>query len=236
MAETMIAQGADILDIGGESTRPGSDPVPQQEEMDRVLPVIEALRKASGVFLSVDTSKSAVARAALEEGADLVNDVTGFMLDPEMASTVARCDAAAVVMHLRGTPKTMSALPESSDILAEGETYLRGSLQRAAEAGLARERILVDPGVGFGKSLVENLRIIRNLDFFARLDRPILVGPSRKSFIGKILEEDAQARLWGTAAAVTCAVLAGAHVVRVHDVRQMRSVVRVADALAGKAQ
>lgn len=231
-ARQMIHEGADILDLGGESTRPGADPVDQSEELERVLPVIEAIRGVSDIPISVDTRKSEVARAALDAGADLVNDVSGFHDDPAMASTLARFDAAAVAMHLRGRPKSMPALPPSGDILGEAQAYLRASLDKAAAAGLSRDRIIIDPGIGFGKSLGDNLRIIRNLDFLKELDCPILVGPSRKSFIGTILEEDVDGRLWGTAAAVACAVLAGAHMVRVHDVAAMKSVAKVADALA----
>ncbi len=230
LAERMIAQGADMLDMGGESTRPGSNPVPESEELERVLPIIEAVRKVSDVFISVDTYKAPVADAVLQAGADLINDVSGFHWDPEMASTVARFDAAAVVMHMRGTPKTMQNLPPSRDIFAEAESHLRASLEKASDAGLARDKIIIDPGIGFGKSLGDNLRILRNLDYFQRLDCPLLVGPSRKSFIGRILDEDVYGRLWGTAAAVTCSILAGAHIVRVHDVMEMKAVAKMADA------
>lgn len=232
MARRMIAEGADILDIGGESTRPGCVPVGEDEEIERVTPTIEAIRKISNIFISVDTYKPAVAQVALQAGADIVNDISGFHWDEQMAATVARFEAAAVVMHLRGTPNTVHTLPPSEDIFADAESRLRASLEKASNAGLPRDKIIIDPGIGFGKSLTDNLRILRNLHFFGKLDCPILVGPSRKSFIGKILKEDVQERLWGTAAAVTCAVLAGAHIVRAHDVAAIKCVVKMADALA----
>lgn len=232
MAGRMLQEGVDILDVGGESTRPGANPICEREEIGRVVPVVEAIRKVSDIPLSVDTYKSAVAQAALEAGADIVNDISGFHADAEMAATVARFGAAAVVMHLRGTPETMQMLPPSADIFADAEAYLLDSLGKASTAGLAHDKIIVDPGIGFGKTLKDNLRILRNLELFRKLDRPILVGPSRKSFIGKISGEDVDQRLWGTAATLTCAVLAGAHIVRVHDVAPMKSVAKMADALA----
>ncbi|MBI2820958.1 MAG: dihydropteroate synthase [Acidobacteria bacterium] len=232
MARRMICQGADIVDVGGESTRPGSDPVPEQQELDRVIPVVEAICSSQSVPVSVDTRKASVARAALEAGAELINDISGFHGDSEMASVVAHFGAAAVVMHLRGTPKTMHRMPHSDDIFAEARAYLLDGMEKATRAGVSRDRIIMDPGLGFGKSPAENLQILRNLAFFRDLDRPILVGPSRKSFIGKVLQQEIGERLWGTAAAVACAVLAGAHIVRVHDVAEMKSVVKMADALA----
>ncbi|HEY3130866.1 MAG TPA: dihydropteroate synthase [Acidobacteriota bacterium] len=232
LAQRMISEGADMLDVGGESTRPGSDPVPQDEELERVLPVVAAIRKLSDVFISVDTYKSRVAGAALQAGADLINDISGFHWDLEMAATVAQLDAAAIVMHTRGTPKTMQSLTPSVDIFAEVESHLRGSLLEASRAGLSHDKIIIDPGIGFGKSLADNLRILRNLDYFQGLDCPVLVGPSRKSFIGKILDQDVHGRLWGTAAAVTCSILAGAHIVRVHDVAEMKEVAKMGDAFA----
>jgi dihydropteroate synthase len=230
-AASMIQQGADILDIGGESTRPGAAPVPESEEMDRVLPVIEAVRKSSNIFLSVDTCKASVACEALRAGADLVNDITGFH-DPGMPGTVADSDAAAVVMHIRGTPENMQQIPPSEDILGDTLYQLRESVEKGSRAGLARDKIIIDPGIGFGKTVEDNLNLLRRLDFFQPLDRPLLVGPSRKSFIGKILEQDVEDRLWGTAAAVTCGILSGAHIIRVHDVTEMKAVARMADALA----
>jgi dihydropteroate synthase len=232
MAKRMIDEGADILDVGGESTRPGADPVTESEELERVVPVVEGIRQISNIFISVDTYKSGIAEAVLEAGADLINDVSGLHWDSDMAQAVARFAAAAVVMHIRGTPKTMQTLAPSEDIFAEVETWLRDSLEKASAAGLGHDKIIVDPGIGFGKSLTENLRILRNLDYFQRLDCPVLVGPSRKSFIGKILDEEVQERLWGTAAAITCGVLAGAHIVRVHDIAPIKAVAKVADAFA----
>jgi len=227
----LIEEGADILDIGGESTRPGAAPVSAAEEMDRVLPVIEAVRKESNAYLSVDTYKVPVAREALRAGVDVVNDITGFG-DAEMPGAVARFDAAAVAMHIRGTPRNMQEIPPSDDILGEILSSFQKSLEKGSSAGLSRDKIIIDPGIGFGKTVEDNLNILRRLDFFQTLDRPLLVGPSRKSFIGKILEREVEDRLWGTAAAVAGSILSGAHIIRVHDVAEMKAVARMADALA----
>ncbi len=229
----LFAEGADWLDVGGESTRPGAAPVPAQEEARRVVPVIEGLRRRGAGPLSVDTSKAAVARAALEAGADLVNDVSGFGYDPAMAPLLAARKMPAVLMHLRGSFGEMHRAPAYGDVMAEIVSELGGALERAERAGVERRLLIVDPGLGFSKDAGHSLEALRRLPELAALDRPVLVGPSRKSFIGKLLDLPVERRLMGTAAAVASAVLLGAHVVRVHDVREMVEVVRVADALRG---
>ena len=229
----LFAQGADWVDVGGESTRPGAAPVMAEEETRRVAPVIEGLRSRGAGPLSVDTSKAEVARAALEAGADLVNDVSGFGYDPAMAPLVASRHVPAVLMHLRGGFGEMHRAPTYSDVMAEIVSELAEALARAEGAGVDRRLLIVDPGLGFSKDADHSLEALRRLPELGALDRPVLVGPSRKSFIGKLLDLPVERRLMGTAAAVASAVLLGAHVVRVHDVREMVEVVRVADAVRG---
>ncbi len=242
-AEDAVAQGlalfeagADIVDVGGESTRPGGAPVGAEQERQRVVPVIEGLRRWCGDGLvSVDTTKAVVARAALDSGADLVNDVSGFRFDPELARLVAERGVPAVAMHLRGDFETMHSAPSYGDVMAEIASELRESVSRATRAGVRPERLIVDPGIGFAKNVGQSLEALRRLGELHALGRPILVGPSRKSFIGKVLDLPASERLFGTAAAVAACVLLGAHVVRVHDVKEMTQVVRVCDAILGGA-
>ncbi|MEJ2253133.1 MAG: dihydropteroate synthase [Nitrospirota bacterium] len=223
-------EGADAIDIGGLSTRPGSEPVDEAEELRRVLPVIEALAGTVSVPLSIDTYRASVARRALEAGAAMVNDISGLRFDPEMSAEAARAGVPVVVMHIRGTPRNMQAAPRYEALVPEVMDYLRGSIRLADEAGIAQ--VIIDPGIGFGKTFDHNLEIINRLGEFTLLGRPVLVGPSRKAFLGRILGgAPPKERLMGTAAAVTAAVLAGAHMVRVHDVREMVQVARVADAI-----
>ncbi len=229
----MVEQGASILDVGGESTRPGAWPVGLQEELDRVVPVIEALRRRSEVLISVDTMKAAVAEAALAAGADMVNDVTGMTGDASMARVVARSGAAAVLMHMRGDPRTMQRDTDYGgdlvEVIADG---LDALVERAVEAGVARERLIVDPGIGFGKDGEGNLRLIGSAGRFGRGGLAVLIGPSRKSFIGQVLGiADPAERDWGTAAACAAAVMSGAHVLRVHAVGPMVQVARMAHAI-----
>ena len=232
-ALAMAEEGADILDVGGESTRPGSDEVPAEEEIGRVVPVIEQVAKWTAVPVSVDTNKAAVARAALEAGASLVNDVSALRFDPEMAEVVAAAGVPLVVMHMRGVPRTMQAGPiHYEDLLGEIAAFLEEALQRAAAGGVSRNKVIVDPGIGFGKTPEHNLMIINRLAELKRLGRPILLGPSRKAFIGKILGVEVDERLFGTCAAVTAAVINGADIVRVHDVGPLRQVAAVADCIA----
>jgi dihydropteroate synthase len=230
---SLFESGADVVDVGGESTRPGGARVDAAEETRRVAPVIEALRRRGAGPLSVDTTKAEVARAALDAGADVVNDVSGFRFDAEMAPLVARRGVPAVLMHLRGDFEGMHSKPAYGDVMGEVKAELQQSLRRGEEAGVERSALIVDPGIGFAKDAAHSLEALRRLGELSELDRPILVGPSRKSFIGKVLDLPVGERLMGTAAAVAASVLGGAHVVRVHDVREMVQVVRVCDAIAG---
>ncbi|MBZ5558808.1 MAG: dihydropteroate synthase [Acidobacteriia bacterium] len=225
------ADGADLIDVGGESTRPGADPVPVDEELRRVLPVLNALRGRLRVPISVDTYKSDVARAAIGAGASLVNDVSGLDRDPALARVVADTGAALVLMHSRGRPKTMYAEASYGDVAADVAAELQDSIRRAAAQGVPRDRVIVDPGVGFAKRATHSYGVLARLpDLAAALDRPMLVGPSRKSFMTDAVgDRPAPERDWGTAAAVTAAVLAGAHILRVHAVAEMAQVVRVAE-------
>ena len=231
-AEQFVREGADLLDVGGESTRPGSVPVTAEQEAERVLPVIQALAAASPIPLSVDTYKAEVAQRALEAGAQIINDISGLQFDPRMAATVSRHCAGLVLSHIRGTPGNMHRLAPARDILAAVTGDLENSLKQALLAGVDRERIILDPGIGFGKNAFENIQLLSRLDALSGFGLPILVGVSRKAFIGHLLGQDSpEGRLLGTAAAVACAVLKGAHIVRVHDVAAMRQVTAVADAI-----
>jgi dihydropteroate synthase len=231
----MFEAGADVVDVGGESTRPGAAPMSAEEEIRRVCPAIAGLRRRGHGFLSVDTTKAAVARAALDAGADIVNDVSGFRFDPALPRVVAEAGAPVVLMHVRGDFATMHRDPRYRDVVAEVASELRGSLEAARGAGIEAERILLDPGIGFAKDAEHSLEVLRRLPELHALGCPLLVGPSRKSFIGKVLDKPVDERLFGTAAAVAASILAGAHVVRVHDVAEMTQVARVCDAILGKA-
>ncbi|MCH7761352.1 dihydropteroate synthase [candidate division TA06 bacterium] len=225
----MEEEGADLIDIGGESTRPNSDPVSVEEELHRVLPVIEGLRDRVRIPLSIDTYKSEVAREALQAGAELVNDISGIRFDQAMAETIAGYGAGLVISHIKGRPQNMQQNPYYDDVIGEIKVYLEKGLEKATEEGI--EGILVDPGIGFGKRTEDNLVILRRLREFQDLGRPLLVGPSRKSFIGTVLDLPVEERLEGTAAAVAIAVLNGASMIRVHDVKEMVRVVRMVDAI-----
>lgn len=228
----LFEAGADFVDVGGESTRPGSQRVSPEEEARRVVPVLEGLRARGAGYLSIDTSKAEVAAAALDAGADLVNDVSGFRFDPRILEVVAQRRAPAVAMHLRGSFSTMHEGPRYADVMAEIVAELREVLARAEAAGVSRNRIVLDPGIGFAKDAAHSLEALARLPELSVLDRPILVGPSRKSFLGRVLDLPAAGeRLMGTAAAVAACVMAGAHVVRVHDVKEMVQVVKVCDAI-----
>jgi len=230
-ALSLACQGADVLDIGGESTRPGSLPVSEEEELRRVLPVIRKLRPRTGVLLSVDTTKSGVARAALDAGADIVNDTSALRADPEMASLIARSGAAVILMHMQGTPRTMQEAPRYDDLLGEVRAFLAARTRDAGEAGIAAERIVVDPGIGFGKTAAHNLEILNRLESFQTLGRPVCVGVSRKAFIGLVLGLPPEERLEGTIAAAVLSVSRGARILRVHDVGPVAKAVRVAEAI-----
>jgi dihydropteroate synthase len=226
------SEGADIIDIGGESTRPNAPAVDLAQELERVIPVIKALAGRLQVPISVDTYKAGVARAACAAGAEIVNDVSGLFFDPAMAQAVAEADAGLVVMHTRGTPDEMQANTHYADLVHEVKEYLLASLALARDAGIPASRIAIDPGLGFGKSVAGNLELIRRLSEFTPMGLPILVGPSRKSFIGKVLGDSGRDRTFGTAATVAVSVLNGASILRVHDVAAMRDVALVARALA----
>lgn len=228
----MVADGADLIDVGGESTRPGADDVPLEEELRRVVPVIERLAREVTVPISIDTRRAAVARAACAAGARVVNDVSAGR-DPGMFDVVRDAGVGLVLMHMRGEPRTMQEAPTYDDVVAEVSAYLRQRVEAALFAGVDLACIAVDPGIGFGKDLGHNLALLRHLDALGALLRPVVVGPSRKRFIGAILDDaPVEDRLEGTAAAVAWSAASGAHVVRVHDVREMARVVRVVDAIA----
>ena len=228
----LFEQGADIVDVGGESTRPGDrKALGAEEEIRRIVPLIQALRDRGAGPMSVDTTKAAVAEAALDAGADVVNDVSGFTFDRDLAPLVARRGVPAVVMHLRGDFTAMHREPSYQDVMGEVVGELRQRIDAAQAAGVGRGQIIVDPGVGFAKNTAHSLAVLRRLPELEALDRPVLVGPSRKSFIGKVLDLPVGERLHGTSAAVAACVLAGAHMVRVHDVKAMVEVARMCDAI-----
>ncbi len=233
----LVEEGADIIDVGGESTRPGSQPVSAEEELQRVLPVIERLA-ADGmpVPISVDTYKPQVARQALEHGACFVNDIFGLR-QPRMLEIIAEHKPAVIIMHMQGTPQTMQLNPTYTDCVGEVAGFLQAQADEAMRVGLPRERIFVDPGIGFGKTVGHNLEILRRLNEIKALGFPVVIGTSRKSFIGKILGIDAPAeRVWGTAATVALAIANGADIVRVHDVREMVQVARITDAVVSRQE
>lgn len=233
-AEQMIEEGADIIDIGGESTRPGSEFVSVEEELRRVIPIIERLTANASIPLSIDTTKSSVARAALQAGAEIVNDISALRFDPLLADEVAKANAGLVLMHSHGTPKTMQQLPPAEDIMTEVIDGLRESIAVSQQHGVAPESIALDPGVGFGKTADQNVELIAKLDQLAEAfaGYPVMIGTSRKSFIGKLLDDaPADQRLYGTIASTVASVLNGARIVRVHDVRAAVEAAKVADAI-----
>ncbi len=231
-AREMIAAGADILDLGGQSTRPGSEEVGVEIECDRVIPAITAIRAESDIPISIDTYHSAVAHAAIAAGANLVNDVTGGQGDAAMLPTIAELGVSACLMHMRGTPKTMQSLTQYDDVVAEVAEALRHSLEQAQQAGIDRDRLILDPGIGFAKTHDQNVALLRRLSELRQLGYPLLLGVSRKSFIGKLLNRpDPKQRVWGTGAACSACIAAGADILRVHDVAEMRDISRVADAI-----
>ncbi|MDE3137210.1 MAG: dihydropteroate synthase [Acidobacteriota bacterium] len=224
--------GADILDIGGESTRPGAEPTPPEVELDRVVPVIQKLRGRVKIPISIDTRRAEVADMAARAGAEIINDVSALRDDPEMAEVAGRHKLPVILMHMRGTPKTMQKRPFARNVVRDVRAGLEAAIRRAVDGGLERRRLLIDPGIGFGKSFRQNFELLARLWEFADLGLPIVVGTSRKMFVGSAIGGAvAKERVWGTAATVTAAVLGGAHIVRVHDVREMVQVVKVADAM-----
>lgn len=227
----MVAQGADLIDVGGESTRPGAEPVPVEEELRRVIPVIRRLAREVRVPISIDTYKARVAEAAVDAGARLLNDISAGRFDPEMPRLAARTGLPLVVMHMKGTPRTMQEAPWYEDVVGEVDQFFRERIQALTEAGVAREQLILDPGLGFGKRTQDNLVLLGQLGRFRHWGLPLLVGPSRKSFLGEVLGTPPQDRLEGTLAAVVTAVVQGADLVRVHDVEAIDRARRVVDAL-----
>jgi len=232
----LAADGADMIDIGGESTRPGSDPVPLKEEITRVIPVIEALSERVSIPISIDTCKSEVARRAVEAGAHIINDISGGSFDPELAYVAAETGSAVILMHIRGTPRNMQNNPTYSDLLGEIRDYLSKAVDRFEAAGVLRDRILVDPGIGFGKTLEHNLELIRRIDRFQGIAAGVMFGPSRKSFIGMLTDQPVDRRLSGSIAAAVAGSIFGADVIRVHDVKEAVDALKVADHISGRAR
>jgi len=231
-ARKMIAEGAHIIDIGGESTRPGAAKVTLEQELERVIPIIEALRaERDDIPISIDTYKSQVAGEALKAGADMVNDISGCHFDAEMAATAARAEAFLCLMHIKGTPDNMQVNPEYDDVIAEIMGYLEEGIDAALEKGVARENIFIDPGIGFGKNSDHNLTILKYLREFQTLGLPVLIGTSRKSFLGRLTGKEVDNRLWGTIASVASAIMNGANIVRVHDIEAIKDAVSVLDAI-----
>ncbi len=235
-AENLVKSGVDIIDIGGQSTRPGAAEISLEQEIDRVIPLVQILRQKAEIFgsvpISVDTTRAQVAKAAVEAGADIVNDISGATFDSEMLSTVAQLKVPIILMHIRGTPQTMQKLTDYRDLIGEIGEFLEYRIAAAVAAGIDKSQIIIDPGIGFAKTYSQSLEILRELQQFRVLDCPILVGVSRKSFIGQILQQpEAKQRIWGTAAACTGAIANLADILRVHDVREMHDVCLVADAI-----
>ena len=236
-AQTLLAANIDILDIGGQSTRPGAEQISLGEELNRVVPVIEAIRQAENdtlkqAVISVDTTRATVARAAIEAGADIINDISGATYEPDMLKVAAEMDVPIILMHLRGTPETMQQMTDYDDLMGEIAEFLRKQIEQALAVGVPIQNICIDPGIGFAKTYPQNLEILQQLSALSALGCPILVGASRKSFIGWILDQpDPQQREWGTAAACTAAIAGGADILRVHNGAAMADVARVADAI-----
>jgi dihydropteroate synthase len=228
----MAEEGADIIDIGGESTRPGSEPLSIEEELRRTIPIVGTLAKRIDVPISIDTYKSEVAKMALDAGASIVNDISGLRFDPGMAKVVAGYKVPVVVMHIKGSPKDMQKNPVYEALIPEIVDYFRERIRSATESGIPKDKIIIDPGIGFGKTSEHNIEIINKLDELTLLEKPVLIGPSRKAFLGKMLGDvPAGERLEATAAAVSISIMKGANLVRVHDVKEMVRVAKVADAI-----
>jgi dihydropteroate synthase len=226
----MVSDGADLIDVGGESSRPGSVPLSEKEELDRILPVVTRLLDEVSVPISIDTYKPLVAEACLKAGAHLINDITG-LTNPEMRKVVANYKVPVVLMHMKGKPKTMQQNPTYQDMLGEITAFFREQITKARKEGI--QHIVIDPGIGFGKTVEHNLQILKHLGIFKTLGCPVLVGPSRKSFIGVITGESVKERLDGTLAAVTVAIMNGTNIVRVHDVKECKRAIQIVDAIRG---
>lgn len=231
-AMNMISEGADIIDIGGESTRPGAEPVPPEEEIQRIIPVIQAVRTHSNCMISVDSYKASVTEAALNNGADMINDISGLSFDQRMATVAAAAAVPVIIMHIKGKPRNMQVNPDYENLLREIKDYFNTRIDLALKAGVKNYNIVLDPGIGFGKRLDDNFELIRKLGQIAAMGYPVLLGPSRKSFIGHVLNVPVEDRLEGTAAAVTAGILTGARMIRVHDIQAMKRVITIADRIA----
>jgi dihydropteroate synthase len=231
-ARDMIAHGVDIIDLGGESTRPHAESVSVEQELQRVIPVIEQLRQISSIPISIDTTKAEVARKAIASGADIVNDISGGTFDAQMFTTVAQLNVPIILMHIRGNPQTMQSLTDYQDVVSEVAEFLTIQVNKAIASGISRSKIIIDPGIGFAKQAEQSLELLQRLNELKALSLPMLVGVSRKSFLRPILHQnDPKERIWGTAAACYGAIARGADILRVHDVQQMYDVCRVADAI-----
>jgi dihydropteroate synthase len=227
----LIEEGTDIIDIGGESTRPQSDPVTVEEELKRVIPVIAGLREKTDSLISIDTTKAKVAEEALDAGADIINDISAFRFDPEMLNLATQRDVPVILMHMQGNPKNMQNNPHYEDVLSDVRAFLAERVDTAKKHGIKKEKIIIDPGIGFGKRLEDNLVLLNNLDYFEDIGQPLLVGVSRKSFMGKILDIPAQERLEGTIASSVLSIKHGAHILRVHDVASIKKAVTITEAI-----
>jgi len=225
----LAAEGSDIIDIGGESTRPGAEPLSLEDELNRVIPVIKELAKEVQIPISIDTYKSEVAQEALDAGASIINDISGLKSDDKMAGIAAEYDVPVVVMHIKGTPRDMQINPHYENMISEVRNSLAESVNIALNAGVDKNKIIVDPGIGFGKDLMDNFSLIKNLDYFKTLGHFILIGPSRKSFLWKTLDVSPDETIEATSAAVTACIMAGADIVRIHDVKEVMNAVKVAD-------
>ena len=231
-AQKMIENGADIIDIGGQSTRPGAEQISLDEELKRVIPIIKVIREQATIPISIDTTSAEVARSAIEAGADIINDISGGTYDENMFSTAAQLEVPIILMHLKGTPQTMQSLTNYGDLITEIKTFLEQQINKAIALGIPQSNIIIDPGIGFAKNTAQNIQLIQQLSQFKTLNAPILIGVSRKSFIGKITgQNNPKDRLWGTAAACCGAIANGADIIRVHDVAQMCDVAKVADTI-----
>jgi dihydropteroate synthase len=228
--ENFINSEVDIIDIGGQSTRPGAEQISLDEELNRVIPVIKSIRKKYQIPISIDTTRAEVARLAIESGADIVNDISAGTYDPEMLSTVARLQVPYILMHIKGTPKTMQSLTDYQDLIGEICSFLEQRIKAGIKAGISTDQMIIDPGIGFAKNFQQNIEILKNLQEFQKLGCPVLVGVSRKSFIGQILNQpEPKQRIWGTAAACTIAIAQSADILRIHDVAEIGDVAKVAD-------
>lgn len=230
-AMTMIEEGADIIDVGGESTRPNADPVSTDEELERIVPVIEKIRERSDVFISIDTYKAKVAQEACSAGANIINDISGLTFDKDMAPLAGRLGAYVVIMHIKGTPKDMQKDPYYEDVISEICAFFRAQMEVASRAGIEEDRIILDPGIGFGKRVEDNLKILKLLGEFKKLGRPLLIGTSMKSFIGYVTDSPVEERSEGSLASTVVSLMNGADILRVHDVKKTRKVVKLVRAI-----